>query len=103
MKGTLFLDNQPVAQLDETRVTVFKTYDVDPIRVSYSTRKLNTGKALTEMQRTRTLVLKLEDGREADVVFQHSSLDMEGNPVGVLRVVGDFTHGDHVLEAEEAA
>jgi len=103
MKGILFLDNEAVAQLDETRTTVFKTYDVDPIRVSYRTKKLNTGKALIEMQRTRTLVLKLEDGRDADVVCQHSSMDMEGNLVGVLRVVGDFTHGDKVLEGEEAA
>ncbi len=82
---------------------MFKTYEVDPIRVSYSTKKLNTGKTLTEMQRTRTLVLKLEDGREANVVFQHSSMDMEGNLVGVLRVVGDFTRGGQVLEGEAAA
>ncbi len=103
MKGILFLDDQPVAQLDETRTTVFKTYDVDPIRVSYSTKKLNTGKTLTEMQRTRTLVLKMEDGRQADVVLQHSSLDMEGNLVGVLRVVGDFKQEDDASDIGEAA
>ncbi len=103
MKGILFLDDKPVAQLDETRTTVFKTYDVDPIRVSYSTRKLNTGRALTEMHRTRTLVLRLEDGREANVMLQHSSLDMAGNMVGVLRVVGDFLPTTRVLEAEAEA
>ena len=34
--------------------------------------------------------LQLEDGQEADVLLTHSSLDMEGNAVGVLRVLGDF-------------
>ena len=102
MKGMLLLQDQPIAMLDETRISVFSTYEVDPIRISYSTRRLNTGKTLTELQRTRVLVLRLEDGREADVVYQHASIDAEGNLAGVLRVIGDFTQGPKLLaDAEE--
>lgn len=102
MKGTLFLHDKLLAQLDETRVSVFKTYDIDPIRVSYSTRKLNAGKILTEMQRGRVLDLRLEDGRTAHVVYQHASIDAKGNLAGVLRVLGDFRTGPDVLEAAGA-
>jgi hypothetical protein len=31
-----------------------------------------------------------EDGRQAEVLLQHSSLDMQGNMVGVLRVLGEI-------------
>lgn len=90
MKGTLYLQDKLLAQLDETRVSVFKTHSVDPIRVSYSTKKLNVGKSLTELHRGRVLTLKLDDGRAAQVVYQHASIDVQGNLVGVLRVLGDF-------------
>ena len=90
LKGTLYLDDAEIATLDETRVSVFKTYDEDPIRVSYRTRRLNTGKTFTELERHRVLRLVLDDGRKANVIYQHACLDAEGQLAGVLRVLGDF-------------
>lgn len=104
MKGTLYLQDKLLAQLDETRVSVFKTHAVDPIRVSYSTKQLNVGKSLTELHRGRVLTLKLDDGRAAQVVYQHASIDAQGNLVGVLRVLGDFrTNAAATLDAAAAA
>ncbi len=91
MKGTLSLNGRPLAQLDAVTVTVFKTYETDPIRVSYTSKALGIGKAFPELQRTRALELQLDDGRQASVIFQHASLDAQGQQVGVLRVLGDFT------------
>jgi hypothetical protein len=42
------------------------------------------------LHRDAKLTIKLDDGRSTTVLFQHSSLDMEGNAVGVLRVVGEL-------------
>ena len=93
MKGILYLNDAEIATLDETRISVFKTYDEDPIRVSYSTHRLNTGKTFVELERHRVMRLHLEDGREADVIYQHACLDADGKLAGVLRVLGDFRDG----------
>ncbi len=90
MKGTLSLNGKPLAQLDEVTITVFKTYETDPIRVSYASKVLGIDKAFPELQRTKALDLQLDDGRQAAVIFQHASLDAKGQQVGVLRVLGDF-------------
>lgn len=91
MKGTLSLNGKPLAQLDDVKITVFKTYAIDPIRVSYTSKALGIGKAFPELQRTKSLDLEMDDGSQATVVFQHASLDAKGQQVGVLRVIGDFT------------
>ena len=90
MKGMLYLANQekPVAVLDEVSVvTMNDNHKTDPVRVTYKSQKLNAGKTMIELHRDEKMTLKLEDGREADVLLQHSSLDMQGNAVGVLRVI----------------
>lgn len=90
MKGTLSLNGKPLAQLDEAKISVFKTYETDPIRVTYTSDALGVGKSFPELQRTKALDLELEDGRTAAAVFQHASLDAQGRQVGVLRILGDF-------------
>lgn len=94
MKGTLSLNGKPLAQLDEVTIAVFKTYAIDPIRVSYTSKALGIGKVFPELQRTKSLELQLDDGSQASVVFQHASLDAKGQQVGVLRVIGDFESPD---------
>ncbi len=93
MKAMLFLSgrDEPVAVFDE--VTVIQMNDnhrVSPARVSYKSKQLSRGKTMVELYRHEKMRLQLEDGQEADVLLTHSSLDMEGNAVGVLRVLGDF-------------
>ncbi|MBK8051582.1 MAG: hypothetical protein IPK16_33530 [Anaerolineales bacterium] len=90
MKGMLFLANQekPVAVLDEVNVVIMNdNHKTDPARVTFKSQKLSAGKTMVELHRDQKMTLKLEDGREADVLLQHSSLDMQGNAVGVLRVL----------------
>jgi hypothetical protein len=94
MKAMLFLDNKeaPVAVLDEvTVVGMNDNHKSSPVRIAYKSYKLNAGKTMIELHRDEKMVLKLEDGRNGSVLLQHSSLDMEGNAVGVLRVLGDLT------------
>jgi hypothetical protein len=91
MKAMLYMQgqNDPVAVLDEVQiVTMNDNHKAAPQRVLYKARRLNAGKTLLELHRDAQLTLKLEDGRDAPVVLQHSSLDMQGNAVGVLRVLG---------------
>lgn len=91
MKATLYMQDkkEPVAVLDE--VTIVKMNDnhsKSPVRISFSTARLNAGRTMLELHRDEKLVLRLDDGREADVLLQHSSLDTKGKAVGVLRVLG---------------
>lgn len=91
MQAKLFMQDkkEPVAILDE--VTIVKMNDnhsKSPYRISFSTAKLNAGRTMLELHRDEKLVLRLDDGREADVLLQHSSLDTKGKAVGVLRVLG---------------
>lgn len=91
MKAMLYLKNneEPVAVLDDVKVVEFNdNHQSSPIRVFYTSSKLNSGRSMTEMHRDERLTLKLDDGRSANVVFQHSSMDSVGNMVGVLRVLG---------------
>jgi hypothetical protein len=95
MKGTLYLPGrtEPVAVLDEVNIVQMNdNHKAAPQRVLYKTQKLNAGKTMLELQRDTALKLKLEDGREANVLLQHSSLDMQGQAVGVLRVLSDLAN-----------
>ena len=94
MKATLFLNNKetPVAELDEVTVVAMNdNHKQDPVRITYKSHKLNASKTMIELHRDEKMVLKLEDGRSGSVLLQHTSLDMEGNAVGVLRVLGDLS------------
>lgn len=95
MKAMLFLNNpeKPVAVLDEvTLVTMNDNHKSFPTRITYKSHKLNAGDKMIELHRHDRMQIKLDDGRSGSVLLQHSSLDMEGNAVGVLRVLGDL-HG----------
>lgn len=94
MKAMLFLadDEKPVAILDEVSVVAYNdNHKAAPVRITYKSRKFNAGKTMAELHRDERLAVRLDDGRQGTVVLQHSSLDMEGNAVGVLRVLGDLT------------
>ena len=90
MKATLYMQGKkdPVAVLDEvTIVTMQDNHKASPLRITYKAQRLNAGKTMLELHRDEKLTLKFEDGRNASVLLQHSSLDMKGNAVGVLRVL----------------
>lgn len=91
MQAKLYMQDkkEAVAVLDD--VTIVKMNDnhtKSPYRVTFSTARLNAGRTMLELHRDEKLVLRLDDGREANVLLQHSSLDSKGNAVGVLRVLG---------------
>ena len=98
MKAMLFLNNlnkdeKPVAVLDEvTLVTMNDNHQSSPHRITYKSYKLNASNKMIELYRHDRMQIKLDDGRSGSVLLQHSSLDMEGNAVGVLRVLGEL-HG----------
>ena len=90
MKAMLYMPGQsdPVAVFDEVNIVQMNdNHKAAPLRVRYKTRRLNAGKTMLELHRDDKMTLKLEDGREASVLLQHSSLDMQGNAVGILRVL----------------
>ena len=43
---------------------------------------------MVEMHRDQKMTVKLEDGRTGSVLLAHSSIDSEGQAVGVLRLLG---------------
>ena len=93
MKAMLFLNDQekPVAVLDEvTLVTMNDNHKSFPERITYKSYKLNAGSTMIELHRDEKMQIKLEDGRSGSVLLQHTSLDTEGNAVGVLRVLGEL-------------
>ncbi|MEZ4859698.1 MAG: hypothetical protein R3C14_00245 [Caldilineaceae bacterium] len=78
----------PVAVLDDVQVVKMNDNHLkSPYRVTFVTPKLNAGKTMVELQRDAKMMLRMDDGREASVLLQHSSLDSKGNAVGVLRVL----------------
>ncbi len=93
MKATLYQNKQtdPVTTLDDVQVVEMNdNHSAAPVRILYKTQSLNSGKSMIELGRDEKFMLKFDDGRSCDVLLQHSSLDMQGNYVGVLRVLGDF-------------
>lgn len=91
MKAMLFLKSteKPVAVLDEVNVVEMNdNHKSAPLRITYKSHKLNASGIMIELHRNDKMQVKLEDGRTGSVLLQHSSLDMEGNAVGVLQVLG---------------
>jgi len=90
MKAMLYMQGKddPVAVFDEVNVIQMNdNHKVSPLRITYKSQQLNAGKTMVEMHRDTKMTLKLEDGRNANVILQHSSLDQQGNAVGVLLVL----------------
>ncbi len=90
MKATLYMQGKknPVAVLDEVNIIQMNdNHKASPLRITYKTQKFNAGKTMLELHRDEKMTLTLEDGRNASVLVQHTSLDMQGNSVGVLRVL----------------
>lgn len=80
---------EPVAVLDDVRLMEYNdNHKQAPLRIYYTSRSLNAGKTMLEMHRDEQMLLRMEDGRSADVLLQHNSMDSSGNAVGVLRVLG---------------
>ena len=93
MKATLYMQGQrdPVAAFDEVNVVKMNdNHNAFPYRVLYKAVQLNAGKTMLELHRDTRMTLQLDDGRDCGVLLQHSSIDMEGNAVGVLRVLDNF-------------
>jgi len=93
MKAMLYLQGQkePVAVFDEVNIVQMNdNHKAAPERILYKTQRLNAGKTMLELRRDDRMTLKLDDGRQGIVILQHSSLDMQGNAVGVLRLLGDL-------------
>lgn len=93
MKAMLYMpgNNNPVATFDEVNlVEMNDNHQAAPRRFTYKTQSLNAGKTMIELHRDEKMTLKLDDGRVCSVLLQHSSLDMEGKAVGVLRVLGNL-------------
>ena len=94
MKAMLFLNHKdkPVAVLDEVvLVTMNDNHKSAPTRITYKSYKLNASDTMIELHRLEKMLVKLDDGRSGSVLLQHSSLDMQGNAVGVLLVVGELS------------
>jgi hypothetical protein len=92
MKAMLYLPDksEPVAVLDEVTIVEFTdNHQRSPLRIFYAATKLNSTRTMIKMERESKMTLTLEDGRSLHVLLQHSSLDMQGGAVGVLRVLGD--------------
>ncbi len=95
MKATLYMKDQknPVAELDEVKVVSYNdNHKASPTRVTYKTKRLNAGKMMLELFRDMRMTLRLEDGRVGGVLLQHSSLDMDGNFIGVMRVLDGISN-----------
>ena len=94
MKAELYMQgkNEPVALFDEVKVVELNdNHQLSPYRIFYRTPQLNATKVMVELYRYDKLLLKLADGRQCNVLLQHSSMDVKnGNAVGVLRVLGDI-------------
>lgn len=98
MKAMLYLAGKedPAAVLDFVQLVTFNdNHKASPVRVNFKTSKFNAGKTMAELHRHEKMHVRFEDGRSADVVLQHQSLDMQGNTVGVLRVLGEMAEATH--------
>ncbi|MEZ4657581.1 MAG: hypothetical protein R2911_08420 [Caldilineaceae bacterium] len=94
MKAMLYMSGakDPVGVFDEVNiVTMNDNHKAAPQRITYKTQRLNVTKKMLELFRDEKMSLKLEDGRTCAVLLQHNSMDMQGNAVGVLRVLGDLS------------
>ena len=95
MKAMLYMTGMtdPVAVLDEINlVEMNDNHSASPHRVTFTTSQLGAEKIILELHRDKKMRIELDDGRKANVLLQHSSLDSKGKAVGVLRVLGDFAN-----------
>ena len=93
MKALLYMRGRkdPVASFGEVKIVAMNdNHTLSPKRIFYKTESLHTGKVMLELHRDEQMTVKLDDGRTAQVLLQHNSLDMQGNAVGVLRMLTDF-------------
>ena len=93
MKAMMYLEGKdsPVAVLDEIKIIEMNdNHRESPVRITFLSKQLSASKVMTELFRDAKMLLKLDDGRECTVLLQHSSLDLEGRAVGVLRVLGEI-------------
>ena len=93
MKAMLYLKDQekPVSVLDDVQIIGMNdNHKAMPTRISYKSVRLNASKTMIELHRHEKMTVKLDDGRSGQALLQHSSLDMEGNAVGVLLVLGNL-------------
>lgn len=93
MKGMLYMQghSEPVAVLDDIKIVKMNdNHTLSPVRIFFESRYFNTSKVMTELHRDVKMTVRLDDGRTIDTVLQHSSLDMQGNQIGVLRVLGEM-------------
>ena len=91
MKAMLYMQDKkdPVAVLNEVNVVKMNdNHSQSPYRIAFSAARLNAGRTMIELHRDQKMRIRLDDGREANVLLQHSSLDSKGNAVGVLNVLG---------------
>jgi hypothetical protein len=78
-----------VAVLDHVQLVEYNDNHKDaPQRIYYKSKSLNAGKTMLEMHRDEQMLLRMEDGRSANVLLQHNSMDSQGFAVGILRVLG---------------
>jgi hypothetical protein len=93
MQALLYMPNreEPVAVLDSVTVIDYNdNHKQAPSRIFYRSRKLNSSKTMLELHRDEKLTLKLEDGRQANVLLRHASMDAQGHAVGVFSVLGSL-------------
>lgn len=95
MKATLYMEkiDGPVSVLDEVQIVEMDKpnhLENSQYRIFFKTASLNATKTMVELHRDRKMMVKLEDGRTADALLTHSSFDLEGKAVGVLRVLGEI-------------
>ena len=93
MKAMLYADkiDQAVSVLDDVRIVAYGSTnhpENSQVRLFFKTKALNATKTMVELHRDQKMTVKLEDGRTGSVLLAHSSMDNEGNAVGVLRMLG---------------
>lgn len=93
MKAMLYTDkmDQAVSVLDDVRIVEYNSTnhsENSQTRLFFKTRALNASKTMVELHRDQKMTIKLEDGRTGSTLLAHSSMDSEGNAVGVLRLLG---------------
>ena len=93
MKAMLYADkmDQAVSVLDDVRIVEYGSSnhpENSQVRLFFKTKALNATKTMVELHRDQKMTVKLEDGRTANALLAHSSMDSEGNAVGVLRLLG---------------
>lgn len=86
--------DQAVSVLDDVRLVEFGSPnhgEAGRMRLYFRTKSLNATKTMVELHRDQRMTVKLEDGRTAGALLAHSSLDNEGNAVGVLRLLTELS------------